>query len=118
MKNHSLHPKVREFKEFMEGRPDLKQKVQDRQETLQQLFEEWYFLEEEAWTEEDEKSKGPQQEGNTEAWFSKLLETVASLDGKKWSNIIFEVQGMLEIVQIYIEDLVRQRAEKEKTKAK
>ncbi|MGM0844472.1 MAG: YlbD family protein [Bacillota bacterium] len=52
-----LHPKVKEFKEFVQRHPKLSSEVRKGTATWQELFEEWYLLGEEDSRWDDFKSK-------------------------------------------------------------
>ncbi|KIL73451.1 spore coat protein YlbD [Pseudobacillus badius] len=107
-----LHPKVREFKLFMEERPDLKRKVRQKQTTLQALFEEWHLsgdVQTEAHSEKGNKQKEDFQEEDLTA---KLAKVMSLFEGMKWSSILEDVQGMLEMAQIYLADFAEQQQKK------
>ncbi|WP_456271654.1 YlbD family protein [Bacillus sp. AK031] len=60
-----LHPKVKEFKEFVQRHPKLSSEVRKGTATWQDLFEEWYLLGEEdsRW---DTYREGAEKEGKKE----------------------------------------------------
>ncbi|WP_191991761.1 spore coat protein YlbD [Bacillus aerolatus] len=116
MKNHSLHPHVEEFKEFMKGRPDLKRMVQERHTTLQELFEEWHRSGDVVREEGVKKDNEAQSNGFSGDWFGKLIASLSSFDGEKWNSIVSDMQGMLEMAQIYLADLVEKQSKESKKK--
>nr|WP_275296751.1 spore coat protein YlbD [Bacillus sp. REN10] len=103
VRTNSLHPEVQRFKQYMNERPQLKQMVRRREKTLQQLFEEWYQMGEVIHQERVEK-----EEEASPNWIEKALNTLASLDSNKWNSYIAECQSILEIIQLMVEDFVKQ----------
>ncbi|RIW27454.1 hypothetical protein D3H55_22880 [Bacillus salacetis] len=59
-----LHPKVKEFKEFVQKHPKLSNEVKKGSASWQELFEEWYLLGEEdsRWDKYREGKTGQQQD--------------------------------------------------------
>ncbi|OCA83938.1 spore coat protein YlbD [Pseudobacillus wudalianchiensis] len=107
-----LHPKVKEFKVFMDGRPDLKRAVRERRTTLQALFEKWYESGDVELAKENESSKERKTDFQTEDWSMKLTKVLSLFEGMKWDSILADVQGMLEMAQIYLADLAEQNQKK------
>ncbi|MEK4030310.1 spore coat protein YlbD [Pseudobacillus sp. FSL P4-0506] len=107
-----LHPRVKEFKEFMEERPDLRRMVRKRSVTLQELFEEWHLSGTVTFKEEEDSRNKSETNFQSADWTVKLAKVLSLFEGMKWSNILSDVQGMLEMAQIYLADLAEQQKEK------
>lgn len=107
MEKNALHPEVQQFKKYMSERPKLKRMVRERKRTLQQLFEEWYET-----GEVVDEEKRERETDEASSWSDKIVETIASLDAKKWNSYVAECQSILETIQLILADLVDQGKER------
>lgn len=98
----------------MEERPDLKQMVKERRTSLQALFEEWHLSGDIAREEENKEGSETNKDFQAEDWAGKLAKVFALFEGGKWSGILSDMQGMLEMAQIYLADLEEQHSKKKK----
>ena len=96
----------------MEERPDLKRLVRERHTTLQALFEEWHLSGDVKPKENSEEYNKRQTDFNAGDWAEKLTKIVSLFEGVKWNSILTDIQGMLEMAQIYLADLAEQHRNK------
>ncbi|KKB39229.1 spore coat protein YlbD [Bacillus thermotolerans] len=102
MNSQLLHPEVKRFKVYMEKHPDLKKAVKRQEKTLQELFEEWYWTHRHS---DEKKAHSRGTESSTGSWgeiIGKLEGLLYTFNIKKWNQMISDIQGMLEMAQIYL----------------
>ncbi|MEG9296531.1 YlbD family protein [Mangrovibacillus sp. Mu-81] len=100
----SLHPKVKEFKEFVRKHPKIVRDVRNGNANWQELFEDWYLLGEddtrwdsyrEAGAQNDEKV----EDNNKSGWFDHVGELVKKMDANQLQSHINNISEVLGTVQ-------------------
>jgi hypothetical protein len=105
-----LHPKVKEFKEFVQKHPKLSSEVRKGSATWQDLFEEWYLLGEEdpRWNSyrEGEGNQEKKEKKETTGWMDQIGGMLKNMDPNQMqdhinslSQAIGAVQGVLSQFQ-------------------
>ncbi|WP_064093828.1 YlbD family protein [Rossellomorea aquimaris] len=102
----SLHPKVKEFKEFVRENPKIARDVRNGQANWQDLFEDWYLLGEED-TRWDQYKEGNSKsnvnsissEGKKSGWMDQVGEMVKKMDANQLQQHINSLSEALGAVQ-------------------
>jgi hypothetical protein len=100
----SLHPKVKEFKEFVRKHPKIVKDVRSGNANWQDLFEDWYLLGEEdtrwdAYRDSDNKNDSKKEETGKNGWFDHVGELVKNMDANQLQNHINNINEVLGTVQ-------------------
>ncbi|MCA1062247.1 YlbD family protein [Rossellomorea sp. AcN35-11] len=103
----SLHPKVKEFKEFVKKHPKIVKDVRNGGANWQDLFEDWYLLGEDdtRWSkykDENVKDSNTDNQGSKNGWMDQVGEMVKKMDANQLqqhinslSEAVGAVQGVL-----------------------
>ncbi|EKN68470.1 putative coat protein [Schinkia azotoformans MEV2011] len=107
-----LHPKVAEFKKFVERHPGIVKEVRSKEKSWQELFEDWYMFGEEdsMWekyrsgfenvSEIATKKDNPKKDSD---FMSQILSIVKNIDMNEMQKHISNVSGAIANVQQIIE---------------
>ena len=102
----SLHPKVKEFKEFVRENPKIVKDVRNGHANWQDLFEDWYLLGEEdtRWDQyKDGNAKSKENSINSEekksGWMDQVGEMVKKMDANQLQQHINSLSEALGTVQ-------------------
>lgn len=105
----SLHPSVKEFKEFVKQHPGIMTEVQDGKRTLQHVYEEWSILgaSHEQWNAYSSTIESEQQPEETQKSSSseQTNENQASEDSSAGSTSEFLGQMMGLVKKMNVQDL-------------
>ncbi|QHS22139.1 hypothetical protein GWK91_03930 [Virgibacillus sp. MSP4-1] len=111
----SLHPKVEQFKSFVEKHPKLMEHVRNRKETWQPYYEKWllYGEEDEYWDdfkEERERSATKEKRANNQELFQKLSNMMNNMDMNKLQDQMNQLNGVISNVQNLIQQFQQQNS--------
>ncbi|OIU72340.1 YlbD family protein [Rossellomorea aquimaris] len=102
----SLHPKVKEFKEFVRKHPRIVKDVRNGNANWQDLFEDWYLLGEEdtRWNayrdaENSSDSEVEKEDKSKNGWFDHVGELVKKMDANQLQSHINNINEVLGTVQ-------------------
>jgi hypothetical protein len=100
----SLHPKVKEFKEFVRKHPKIVKDVRNGNANWQELFEDWYLLGEEdtrwnPYRDTAEKNEKKDEESSKNGWFDHVGELVKKMDANQLQSHINNISEVLGTVQ-------------------
>jgi Putative coat protein len=100
----SLHPKVKEFKEFVRKHPKIVKDVRNGNANWQELFEDWYLLgdEDTRWNpyrDTAEKNEKKDEESSKNGWFDHVGELVKKMDANQLQSHINNISEVLGTVQ-------------------
>jgi hypothetical protein len=100
----SLHPKVKEFKEFVRKHPKIVKDVRNGNANWQDLFEDWYLLGEEdtrwaPYKDAGAKSDEKEEENSKNGWFDHVGELVKKMDANQLQSHINNISEVLGTVQ-------------------
>lgn len=97
-----MSAKLEEFKEFVKRHPLLKQEVQAKRKTWQELYEDYILLGEESFVEykEDKKEeeKPTKKNGATEDLVKSVLGYVKKIDPDQVTKTVTSIQKVLELI--------------------
>ncbi|MBQ9124972.1 MAG: hypothetical protein IJY14_04685 [Acholeplasmatales bacterium] len=101
-----MSAKLDEFKEFVKRHPLLKQEVQAKRKTWQELYEDYVLLGEESFVEfkEEKKEEEKQEEkttkknGATEDLVKSVLGYVKKIDPDQVTKTVTSIQKVLELI--------------------
>ncbi|MCA1053389.1 YlbD family protein [Rossellomorea aquimaris] len=100
----SLHPKVKEFKEFVRKNPKIIKDVRNGNTNWQDLFEDWYILGEEdtrwdSYRDGEKSSEAKAVDSNKNGWFDSVGELVKNMDANQLQSHINNISEVLGTVQ-------------------
>ncbi|MGR3763735.1 YlbD family protein [Rossellomorea sp. NS-SX7] len=100
----SLHPKVKEFKEFVRKHPKIVKDVRSGNANWQELYEDWYLLGEEdtrwdIYRDEENKVGADKGESSKNGWFDHVGELVKNMDANQLQSHINNISEVLGTVQ-------------------
>jgi len=107
-----LHPKVAEFKNFVEGHPGIAKEVRAKEKSWQEFFEDWYMFGEndEMWdkykTESESLPAKSAKKGTTKKdadFMSQVFSMIKNIDMNEMQKNINSVSGAIANVQQIIE---------------
>lgn len=93
--------KLEEFKIFVKKHPLLKQQVQNKEKTWQQLYEDYCILGEDAYEKEDEVNlKKEKKETNvqTEDMIKTIVGYIKKIDPDQVTKTVTSIQKVLELI--------------------
>ncbi|WP_102027465.1 spore coat protein YlbD [Salirhabdus sp. Marseille-P4669] len=99
-----LHPKVSEFKAFIEKHPKLIKHVRSNKESWQPYYEKWLYYgeEDEYWEQFSDQGNEKQTDGNGKQYaemFQKVSGMLNNLDLNKLQEQMSQLNGVLSNVQ-------------------
>lgn len=102
-----LHPKVKEFKEFVQKHPKMSSEVRKGTATWQELFEEWYLLgEEDSRWDDFKEGKAKEEKKDSKGFMDQISGMLKNMDPAQMeqhinslSQAIGAVQGVLSQFQ-------------------
>lgn len=101
-----MSAKLDEFKEFVKRHPLLKQEVQAKRKTWQELYEDYILLGEESFVEfkeankeeEKQEEKATKKNGATEDLVKSVLGYVKKIDPDQVTKTVTSIQKVLELI--------------------
>lgn len=100
-KKKTLHPSVRQFKEFVKRHPQILDEVRKGNATLQELFEEWYLLGEDdsRWDKYRNDGRANVAKTNDKDFLASLLQVFKNIDANQLQTYIATLSEALGALQ-------------------
>jgi hypothetical protein len=102
MANKHLHPKVSEFREFINRHPKLRKEIRKTGRTWQELYEKWILLgeDDDFWEDYKEESLNEEsKEDNKAELFGQLLKYAEKMDIDKVQKQVHQLSGTIGTIQ-------------------
>ncbi|WP_047984579.1 YlbD family protein [Ornithinibacillus californiensis] len=102
MTNEHLHPKVSEFREFINRHPKLRKEIRKTGRTWQELYEKWILLgeDDDFWEDYKEESLNEESKDDNKAeLFAQLLKYAEKMDIDKVQKQVHQLSGTIGTIQ-------------------
>lgn len=97
-----MSEKLDEFKQFVKAHPLLKNEVQSKRKTWQELYEDFVILGESAFDEEETKTSKPKEtkkeSSSTEDMIKTIIGYVKKIDPDQVTKTVTSIQKVLELL--------------------
>ncbi|MEK4970524.1 YlbD family protein [Cytobacillus sp. FSL R7-0696] len=100
MAQKQLHPTVERFKSYVKKNPSVLKEVRSGKKSMQQLYEEWYLLEDDEQDVRDQKSDSSETTTeNKQDWINQVMGTVKNMDVNQVQGYITNMSQALGAIQ-------------------
>ncbi|MCM3178382.1 YlbD family protein [Cytobacillus horneckiae] len=102
MAKEKLHPSIEQFKQYVKAHPEIIKQVRSGQKKWQELYEEWYLLEDEAETSNpaaDNHSKNEENTDKSNDWMTNVVGSLKNMDVDQMQGYIANMSQALAAIQ-------------------
>ncbi|NRG45466.1 YlbD family protein [Bacillus sp. CRN 9] len=102
MAKEKLHPSIEQFKQYVKAHPEIIKQVRSGKKKWQELYEEWYLLEDEAETYNpaaDNHSKNEENTDKSNDWMTNVVGSLKNMDVDQMQGYIANMSQALAAIQ-------------------